>query len=487
MKFVIAPDSFKGCMTAKTAAEAIREGLSRVFPDAEYVMVPMADGGEGTVQSLIDATGGVLRQTRVLDPLQRETVAAYGLLGDVGGAGNADGADDVADVANIADTGDANDAKTPTASSVPASSPSSTTSVLSPASEASPTAAFPISVTAPTVSTIPTVPAATSSPVSAISPTTGTETETMASATSPSAQHPIAVIEMAAASGLQFVDDITRNPLITTTYGTGQLIRAALDDGARTIILGVGGSATNDGGAGMAEALGARFLDATGNPIPRGGGFLDRLASIDVSGMDPRLADTTVLIACDVTNPLIGPNGASAVFGPQKGATPEMVERLDANLTNYAAVIAHDLGIDVAHVPGAGGAGGLGAGLLAFTNAAMRSGVEIVAQTVRLTERAADADYCITGEGGIDFQTQYGKTPMGVARAVRRGNPQIGVIALAGYVGEGIDQLYDLGIDAVFGIVPGAQSLEQALADGPANLSRTAENVGRLIRLSRSR
>lgn len=309
----------------------------------------------------------------------------------------------------------------------------------------------------------------------------------MASEASPSARHPIAVIEMAAASGIQFVDDTTKNPLVTTTYGTGQLIRAALDDGARTIILGVGGSATNDGGAGMAEALGARFLDATGNPIPRGGGFLDRLASIDVSGMDPRLADTTVLIACDVTNPLIGPNGASAVFGPQKGATPEMVERLDANLTNYAAVIARDLGIDVAHVPGAGGAGGLGAGLLAFTNASMRSGVEIVAQTVRLTERAADADYCITGEGGIDFQTQYGKTPMGVARAVRRGNPQIGVIALAGYVGEGIDQLYDLGIDAVFGIVPGAQSLAQALADGPANLSRTAENVGRLIRLSRSR
>ncbi|RSX50011.1 glycerate kinase [Bifidobacterium callimiconis] len=392
MKFVIAPDSFKGCMTAKQAAEAMRTGLRRVFPDAEYVMVPMADGGEGTVQSLVDATGGTLHQARVLDPLQRETVAEYGLLGS---AADADA--------------DADD----------------------------------------------------------------------------SATGPTAVIEMAAASGIQFVNDDTKNPLVTTTYGTGQLIRAALDDGARTIILGVGGSATNDGGAGMAEALGVRFLDADGNPIPRGGGFLDRLDRIDASGIDPRIAQTRILIASDVTNPLVGPKGASAVFGPQKGATPDMVAQLDANLTHYAAIIKRDLGIDVAHTPGAGGAGGLGAGLLAFTKSTMRSGVEIVSQTVRLADRAADADYCLTGEGGIDFQTQYGKTPMGVAQAVRRGNPNIGVIALAGYVGEGIDQLYDLGIDAVFGIVPAAVSLERALADGPANLERTAENVGRLIALPR--
>ncbi|MBT1176964.1 glycerate kinase [Bifidobacterium callimiconis] len=392
MKFVIAPDSFKGCMTAKQAAEAMRAGLRRVFPDAEYVMVPMADGGEGTVQSLVDATGGTVRQARVLDPLQRETVAEYGLLGTAAGTGEAD-ADEAAG--------------------------------------------------------------------------------------------PTAVIEMAAASGIQFVNDDTKNPLATTTYGTGQLIRAALDDGARTIILGVGGSATNDGGAGMAEALGVRFLDADGNPIPRGGGFLDRLDRIDASGIDPRIAQTRILIASDVTNPLVGPKGASAVFGPQKGATPDMVAQLDANLTHYAAIIKRDLGIDVAHTPGAGGAGGLGAGLLAFTKSTMRSGVEIVSQTVRLSDRAKGADYCLTGEGGIDFQTQYGKTPMGVAQAVRRGNPNIGVIALAGYVGEGIDQLYDLGIDAVFGIVPAAVSLERALADGPANLERTAENVGRLIALPR--
>ncbi|NEG95452.1 glycerate kinase [Bifidobacterium sp. SMB2] len=391
MKFVIAPDSFKGCMTAKQAAEAMRAGLRRVFPDAEYVMVPMADGGEGTVQSLVDATGGELRQAQVLDPLQRRTVAEYGLLGDA--AGVADAADDSAGLT--------------------------------------------------------------------------------------------AVIEMAAASGIQFVDDETKNPLVTTTYGTGQLIRAALDDGARTIILGVGGSATNDGGAGMAEALGVRFLDADGNPIPRGGGFLDRLDHIDVSGIDPRIAETRMLIASDVTNPLVGPKGASAVFGPQKGATPDMVARLDANLTHYADVIRRDLGVEVADAPGAGGAGGLGAGLLAFTKSTMRSGVEIVSQTVRLADRAVGADYCLTGEGGIDFQTQYGKTPMGVAQAVHCGNPGIGVVALAGYVGEGIDQLYDLGIDSVFGIVPAAVSLDRALADGPANLERTAENVGRLIRIGR--
>ncbi|OXM99941.1 glycerate kinase [Bifidobacterium vansinderenii] len=396
MKFVIAPDSFKGCMTAKQAAEAMRAGLRRVFPDAEYVMVPMADGGEGTVQSLVDATGGALRQARVLDPLQRETVAEYGLLGAAAGTGAADAGAD--------------------------------------------------------------------------------ETESAG---------PTAVIEMAAASGIQFVNNDTKNPLVTTTYGTGQLIRSALDDGARTIILGVGGSATNDGGAGMAEALGVRFLDADGNPIPRGGGFLDRLDRIDASGIDPRIAQTRILIASDVTNPLVGPKGASAVFGPQKGATSDMVAQLDANLTHYAAIIKRDLGIDVAHTPGAGGAGGLGAGLLAFTKSTMRSGVEIVSQTVRLSDRAKGADYCLTGEGGIDFQTQYGKTPMGVAQSAHRDNPNIGVIALAGYVGEGIDQLYDLGINAVFGIVPAAVSLDRALADGPANLERTAENVGRLIALAR--
>ncbi|PWG66184.1 glycerate kinase [Bifidobacterium callitrichidarum] len=399
MKFVIAPDSFKNCMTAREAAEAIRAGLATVFPEAEYVMVPMADGGEGTVQSLVDATGGSLRHADVLDPLQRSVRATYGVLGSAADAAAAASAD-----------------ATDTAAADP-------------------------------------VPAHT------------------------------AVIEMAAASGIQFVDESTKNPLITTTYGTGQLIRAALDDGARRIIIGIGGSATNDGGAGMAEALGVRFLDADGNPIPRGGGFLNRLVTIDTSGLDPRIAETEILIASDVTNPLVGPKGASAVFGPQKGATPDMVRRLDANLAYYAAIISDQLGLDVAHTPGAGAAGGLGAGLLAFTKSQMRSGVKIVSETVGLAAKSEGADYCFTGEGGIDFQTQYGKTPMGVAQAAHQGNPDIGVIAFAGCVGEGIDQLYGLGIDAVFGIVPGAVTLDRALADGPANLARAAENVARLIAL----
>ncbi|AQM43307.1 glycerate kinase [Bifidobacterium breve] len=381
MKFVIAPDSFKGCMTAKQACAAIRDGLLRVFPDAEYVMVPMADGGEGTVRSLVDATHGRICSAQVLDPLQRETVAEYGILGNANDSGLT------------------------------------------------------------------------------------------------------AIIEMSAASGIQFVDEHTRNPLVATTYGTGQLMKHALDDGVRTIILGVGGSATNDGGAGMAEALGVRFLDEHGNPIPRGGGFLDRLATVDVSGLDPRIANTCILIASDVTNPLVGPIGASAVFGPQKGATPRMVAQLDSNLAHYATVIQTQLGIEVAHAPGTGGAGGLGAGLLAFTQSTMRAGVEIVSSIVRLAELAEGADYCFTGEGGIDFQTKYGKTPMGVAKAVRERNSDIGVIAFAGNVGEGIDQLYDVGIDAVFGIVSGAMSLDKAIAAGPENLSRAAENVGRLIRI----
>ncbi|KFI92109.1 glycerate kinase [Bifidobacterium saguini DSM 23967] len=390
MKFVIAPDSFKNCMTAREAAEAIRSGLAAVFPDAEYKMAPMADGGEGTVQALVDATGGTLRQAEVLDPLQRPVSATYGLLGaDIDGIGQDSGS------------------------------------------------------------------AAT------------------------------AVIEMAAASGIGFVDELTENPLIATTYGTGQLIRAALDDGARRIIIGIGGSATNDGGAGMAEALGVKFLDEHGNAIKRGGGALSQLSVIDTAGLDPRLESTEILIASDVDNPLTGPQGASAVFGPQKGATPAMISQLDASLAHYAAVINSQLGRDVAHMPGSGAAGGLGAGLLAFTNARMQSGVEIVAQTVRLAQRAADADYCITGEGGIDSQTQYGKTPIGVAKAVRQGNPSIVVIALAGYVGSGISPLYNLGIDAIFGIVPGVTTLEQALAEGPRNLARTAENVARLIALSR--
>ncbi|OIM25332.1 glycerate kinase family protein [Oenococcus oeni] len=375
MKFVIAPDSFKGSLTAKEAADAIHEGLLRIFPHAEYEIIPMADGGEGTVQSLVDATDGDFETIDVLDPLEKKAKARYGLLGN----------------------------------------------------------------------------------------------------------QKTAVIEMAAASGIQFVNEETKNPLITTTFGTGQMILDAIHKGAREIIIGIGGSATTDGGQGMAEALGVQFLDADGHPIKRGGAGLAELDHIDLSKVDPLVAQTKIRIASDVVNPLVGSKGSARVFGPQKGATRSMIEILDKNLKHYADIIQHDLGKKLADFPGAGAAGGLGAGLLAFTNSQMEKGVEIVVEMTRLKERSKGADYVITGEGAIDSQTQYGKTPMGTAQAVKAAVPNVKVVALAGNVGDGIDQLYQLGIDSIFCILTGVVSLDQAIKNAKKNLTQTAENVGRLI------
>lgn len=376
MKFVIAPDSFKGGMTAKEAADAIQLGLQRVFPAAEFEKVPMADGGEGTVQSLVDATDGQLISKHVTGPLATPVQATYGILGD----------------------------------------------------------------------------------------------------------QETAVIEMAAASGLQFVNDQTHNPLITTTYGTGELMLDAMSRGIKRIILGIGGSATNDGGAGMAQALGVKLLDEDHHELPFGGGQLHRLNQIDTTTITPFIATTKIIIASDVTNPLTGPDGASAVFGPQKGATPAMVKTLDANLKHYADIIKRDLHLDLANRPGAGAAGGLGAGLLAFTNAEMQRGIDIVVDYSHLKQRAQNADFVFTGEGGIDYQTKFGKTPYGVARATKSVAPTAPVIVLAGNVGEGIDSLYDKrGIDAIFPIVPGVVTLEAAIKNGPKNLALLAENIGRLI------
>ncbi|MHA5123118.1 glycerate kinase [Oenococcus oeni] len=375
MKFVIAPDSFKGSLTAKEAADAVYEGLIRIFPKAKYEIIPMADGGEGTVQSLVDATRGNFKTVTVLNPLEKETKARYGLLGN----------------------------------------------------------------------------------------------------------RKTAVIEMAAASGIQFVNNETKNPLTTTTFGTGQMILDAMHQGAREIIIGIGGSATTDGGQGMAEALGAQFLDAHNHPIKRGGGGLSELDHIDISKVDPLVNQTKIRIASDVVNPLIGSKGSAKVFGPQKGATAPMIEILDKNLKHYADVIQHDLGKKLADFPGAGAAGGLGAGLLAFTNSQMEKGVEIVVEMTRLKERSKGADYIITGEGAIDSQTQYGKTPMGTARAVKEVAPNAKVIALAGNVGDGIEQLYQLGIDSIFCILPGVVSLDQAIKNAKKSLTQTSGNIGRLI------
>ena len=374
MKIVIAPDSFKGSLTARQAADAIERGVRRVTPDADIIPIPMADGGEGTVRALVDATGGRLIPVRVTGPLGEPVAATYGILGD------------------------------------------------------------------------------------------GTT----------------AVIEMAEAAGLHLVGTAP-DPLHATTRGVGELILDALGHGAERIIVGLGGSATNDGGAGMAQALGVRLFDADGRNLPGGGAELADLDRIDCTGLDPRVACTPIILASDVTNPLTGPDGASAVFGPQKGATPAMVERLDRALAHYAAVVRRDTGRSVDATPGSGAAGGLGAGFLAFTDATMRSGIDLVIETVGLKERAVCADYCFTGEGRIDGQTQYGKTPMGVARAMHEAAPACRVIALAGSIGEDAEQLNALGFAAVFGIQSGAVCLQEALAGASRNLERTAEQVMRLL------
>lgn len=374
MKIVIAPDSFKGSLTARQAADAIERGVRRATPDVDIISIPMADGGEGTVRALVDATGGRLIPVRVTGPLGEPVAATYGILGD------------------------------------------------------------------------------------------GTT----------------AVIEMAEAAGLHLVGTAP-DPLRATTRGVGELILDALGHGAERIIVGLGGSATNDGGAGMARALGVRLLDADGRNLPSGGAALADLDRIDCTGLDPRVARTSIILASDVTNPLTGPDGASAVFGPQKGATPAMVEQLDRALSHYAAIVRRDTGRSVDAIPGSGAAGGLGAGFLAFTDATMRSGIDLVIEIVGLKERAVCADYCFTGEGRIDGQTQYGKTPMGVARAVREVAPSCRVIALAGSIGEDAEQLNALGFAAIFGIQPEAVSLQEALAGASRNLERTAEQVMRLL------
>lgn len=293
-----------------------------------------------------------------------------------------------------------------------------------------------------------------------------------------------AVIETAAASGLDLVEKDKRDPLTATTYGTGELVLDALKRGVKKIIVGLGGSATNDGGAGLAQALGVKFLDKNGQELPVGGVSLGQLARIDVSGLDPRLKEAEIILASDVTNPLTGPNGASVVFGPQKGADKEMVQKLDASLHHYAAVIKEELGKDVENISGSGAAGGLGAGFLAFSNCQIKPGAQIVIEESHLAEKMRDADYVFTGEGGIDFQTKFGKTPFAVAQVAKKyGVP---VFALAGQVGKGIDSLYENGFTGIFGILPGVCSLPEALAKGGENLTRTSENVARVIKAARA-
>lgn len=375
MKIIIAPDSFKDSLSAEGVAAAIAEGLIRVWPEAQLVLCPMADGGEGTVESVLAACEGELRTTAVQGPLGTSVEAHWGWL---------------------------------------------------------------------------------------------------------AASH-TAIIEMAEASGLQLVPVSQRDACTSSTFGTGELILAALDAGAQRIILAIGGSATNDGGAGMLQALGVRLLDGAGHELARGGAALAQLQQIDLAGFDARLADSQFQIACDVDNPLVGPHGASAVFGPQKGATPEQVQQLDAALQQYAAVIARQFGQQVAQLAGAGAGGGIAAAMLVFLRGSLRPGSEIVAQAVGLPAAIAAADLVLTGEGRIDGQTVHGKTPIGVARLAQQyGKP---VIAIGGCLGSGVELVYQHGIAASVAAVSRPCTVAEALAQAGPNLRLAARNVAALLRL----
>ncbi|MNS64658.1 Glycerate 2-kinase [compost metagenome] len=275
-----------------------------------------------------------------------------------------------------------------------------------------------------------------------------------------------------------------RNPLKTTSWGTGELIRHALDAGVKHIIIGIGGSATNDGGAGMVQALGAKLLDAEDNPIGMGGGELEKLARIDISELDTRLANCRIEVACDVTNPLTGKEGASAVFGPQKGATPEMIARLDDSLAHYAKIIARDLDIDVLNLEGGGAAGGMGAALYAFCGAELRQGIEIVTDALHLDNHVADADLVITGEGRIDSQTIHGKVPVGVAKVAKRYNKP--VIGIAGSLTADVGVVHEHGIDAVFSVIYTVCTLEEALKNAEENVRMAARNIAAVLKIGMS-
>jgi glycerate kinase len=373
-KIVIAPQSFKGSIFALEAAQAIERGVLAAEPDARTVLVPVADGGDGTLEALVNTTGGQTFRSIVTGPLGQAVEAMWGVMGD----------------------------------------------------------------------------------------------------------GQTAVVEMARASGLALVPQKRRNPRVTTTRGTGEIIKEALDKGFTRIIVGLGGSATNDAGVGMATALGARFLDAQGQPLPNGGAALPRLARIDVANLHPKLAGATIIGATDVTNPLCGPTGASAVYGPQKGATPEVVAELDKALGHFAEVVQRDLGKDVLDRPGSGAAGGLGAGLMAFAGGELRSGIDMVCEILEFDKHVEGADLVITGEGRADESTIYDKAPVGVARrAMSWGVP---TIILAGSVGPGYQQLYHHGIAGIVCIADRPMSFERSIARTAELLEGAAARTVQLLK-----
>ncbi|WP_300385884.1 glycerate kinase [Clostridium sp.] len=372
MKVIIAPDSYKGSLTAMEVANCIEEGINRYSKNIEVVKVPVADGGEGTVQALVDATGGKIINLKVCDPLLREVDSFYGILGDEN----------------------------------------------------------------------------------------------------------TAIIEMAAASGINLLNKNELNPLITSTYGTGQIINDAIEKGCKNIIVGIGGSGTNDGGAGMLRALGIRFLNEEGRDIPEGGEALKELHSIDKKNFNKKISECNIKVACDVDNPLCGLNGASHVFGPQKGANKEDIKLLDEALNQYAKIIRNEFNIDVLNIPGSGAAGGSGAAFLAI-GGNLESGIDIVINETSLQKVIESADVVFTGEGKIDFQTKFGKAPYGVAKEAKKyGLP---VIAICGEIGEGYDELYNHGFTSIFSIVNRPMTLEDSIKDSKKLISDVSERIIRVI------
>jgi len=370
-KIIIAPDSFKGSISSIEAADAIMAGFEKEGFD-NCICVPMADGGEGTVEAMIAATGGKIITLSAKGPMQDEVQAFYGIMGD---------------------------GKT-------------------------------------------------------------------------------AVIEMAAASGLPLVASGENNPLIATTYGTGQLMLDAINKGCEKIILGIGGSATNDGGSGMARALGVRFIDNAGNDLPEGGAALINLDKIDMSGFDARFNNVEIDVACDVNNPLCGANGATAIYGPQKGVSSDMVKDLDSALLNLAGVINQDLNKEILNLPGSGAAGGLGGGLVAFCGARLKKGIDIIMEAANMDTLIKDADIVITGEGQTDYQTAFGKVPAGIASLCKKyGKP---LICMSGGLGDDYDALYDIGITSILSICDKPMTLEYAMQNAQELLTNLARSVARM-------
>ncbi|MHB8104477.1 MAG: glycerate kinase [Dehalococcoidales bacterium] len=378
MKIIIAPQSFKGSLKAHEVAEAMREGVKACDSSIETVLLPIADGGAGTVRALVKSTGGKLISTDVHGPLGDKVTAVWGILGDKSSA----------------------------------------------------------------------------------------------------------VIEVAAASGLDLIPGDKLNPMSSSTYGTGELILAALESGCKKIIIGLGDSATVDGGAGIAQALGIKLLDVNNQPIPPGGVGLSRLKHIDITGRHPLVNECQILCACDVTNPLYGPDGAAFIYGPQKGATPDMVKQLDAALRNFSNTITQDLGLDIANLPSAGAAGGLGAGLVAFLGATLQRGVDLICDSIGFDKYLAGSNLVITGEGRIDYQTTFGKTAVGIARRARAaGKP---VIAICGELGQEYQEVYKYGIDTVMSILPRCMNRAEAMQEAGKLVQDTTERVIRLFCISPS-